>query len=131
MTPLLTLVIEMTLLTFAAIMLAPFLRHREWTLEGLQSGLSNRQALPEETPLGGRAERTAKNTIEALLLFTPLALVAHLAGRDADVLLGANIFFWARVAYIPIYLFGIIYVRSIVWGIGLFGLGSMTLVLLS
>ena len=69
MTPLLTLVVYMTLLTFLAIMLGAFLRNREWTAEGMKVGLSNRDNLPEATPLGGRAERAAGNSIEALILF--------------------------------------------------------------
>ena len=130
MTPLLTLLVYTTILTFAAIMLGAFLRNREWTAEGLKAGLGNRDALPEPTPLGGRAERMAANSIEALLLFTPLALVAHAAGLDGEALMGATVFFWARVAYIPIYLAGIVYVRSLVWGVAVFGLAWMLAVLL-
>ncbi len=129
-TALLQMVVYMTLLTFLAIMLGAFLRNREWTAEGLQAGLSNRDDLPEATPLGGRAERAASNSIEALLLFVPLALVANAAGKEAEVLLGAQIFLWARVADLPIYLAGIIYLRSLVWGVGVFGLAMMALSLL-
>ena len=125
MSQLMTLVVYATILTFIAIMLGAFLRNREWTPEGMQAGLSNRDHLPEATPLGGRAERAAANSIEALVLFVPLALVAHLAGRDAEALLGAQVFFWARVAYLPIYLVGIIYLRSLVWAIGVVGLAMM------
>lgn len=130
MTDLLALIVYMTLLTFLAIMLGAFLRNREWTAEGLKAGLSNRDSLPEPTPLGGRAERAAANTIEALLLFVPLALVAQLAGHAEGVLLGAQIFFWSRVVYLPVYLAGVIYLRSLVWGVGVFGLALMVLTLL-
>ena len=130
MTPLLTLVVYTAILTFAAIMLGAVLRNREWTPEGLRAGLSNRDDLPEATPLGGRAVRAAGNTIEGLILFTPLALVAHAAGMDAEVLLGAQIFFWARVVYLPVYIAGITVVRSLIWGMGLAGLVMMLLPLL-
>jgi uncharacterized MAPEG superfamily protein len=130
MTPILDLVVYMSLLTFLAIMLGAFLRNREWTAEGLRAGLSNRDRLPEATPLGGRAERAASNTREAFLLFTPLALVAHLAGVGAEALLGAQIFFWARMAYLPVYLAGIIYLRSLVWSVGVAGLALMVVALL-
>ena len=131
MTQLLTLLVYTTVLTFVAILLGAFLRNREWTAEGMQAGLSNRDSLPEATPLGGRAERAAANSVEALLLFVPLALVAHIAGKDVEALLGAQIFFWARVAYLPIYLVGVIYLRSLVWMIGVVGLAMMVLALLS
>ncbi len=131
MTQLLTLLVYTTVLTFVAILLGAFLRNREWTAEGMQAGLGNRDNLPEATPLGGRAERAAANSVEALLLFVPLALVAHVAGKDVEALLGAQIFFWARVAYLPIYLFGVIYLRSLVWMIGVVGLAMMVVALLS
>lgn len=130
MTPMLDLVVYMTLLTFLAIMLGAFLRNREWTPEGFKAGVSNRDNVPEATPLGGRAERAAANSIEALLLFMPLALVAQLAGIADEALLGATVFIWARVAYLPIYLAGIIYVRSLVWGVGVAGLAMMVMALL-
>ena len=125
MTPLLNLVIYMTLLTFATIMLGALLRNREWTIDGMKVGLSNRDNLPEATPLGARAERAAANTREGFLLFVPLALVAHAIGADEAVLLGAQIFFWARIVYLPVYLAGITYVRSLIWGVGVFGLALM------
>jgi uncharacterized MAPEG superfamily protein len=120
----------MTLLTFLAILLGAFLRNREWTAEGLKAGLGNRDKLPEATPLGGRAERAAGNSIEALIMFVPLALVAQIAGSADAVMPGATLFIWARVAYLPIYLVGIPYVRSLVWGVGVAGLAMMVMALL-
>lgn len=130
MTPILELTIYVVILTFVAIMLGAFLRNREWTAEGLKQGLSNRDQLAEPTPLGGRAQRAAANSIEACVLFVPLALVAQVAGLGAEVLLGAQVFFWARVAYVPIYLAGIVYVRSLVWGVGVAGLVMMLMAML-
>lgn len=130
MNALLELVVYTAILTFVSILLGAFLRNREWTSEGLQAALSNRDNLPAPTPLGGRAERAAANNIEALLLFTPIALVANAAGMATEALLGAQIFFWARVAYLPIYLAGIVYLRSLVWGVGVLGLAMMVIALL-
>ena len=131
MTPLLSLVVYVTVYTFAVILVGTFLRNREWTPSGFKVGLGNRDDVPEATPLGGRADRAAANSIEALLMFAPLALVANAAGRDADVLFGAQVFFWARLAYVPVYWFGIPVVRSLIWGVGVFGLASMVVALLS
>jgi uncharacterized MAPEG superfamily protein len=130
MTPLLSLVVCTTLLTFVAIMLGAVLRNREWTPEGLKVGFSNRDQLPEATPLGGRAERAAQNTKENFILFIALALTAHAAGMGEQALLGAQVFFWARVVYLAVYLAGITYVRSAVWGVGLAGLGMMAAALM-
>jgi len=130
MNSLLELIVYSTLLTFIAIAAGPILRNREWTLEGLKVGLSNREKLPEETPMGGRAVRAASNSIEALILFTPLALVAHISGHGEAALFGAQLFFWSRVAYLPIYWVGIPYLRSAVWFAGVAGLGMMAMALL-
>jgi uncharacterized MAPEG superfamily protein len=68
--------------------------------------------------------------LEASIFFVPLALVAHAAGLDAEVLLGAQIAFWARVAYVPIYIAGIKVVRSLVWMVGVAGYVLMVIELL-
>ena len=125
MTPLLQLVVYSTVLTWVSIMAAAFLRNREWTPEGIKVGLSNRDNLPEPTPLGGRAVRAATNTLENFVLFLALALTAHAAGLRDEATLGAQIFFWARVVYLPVYWAGITYVRSLVWGVGIAGLAMM------
>lgn len=125
MTPLLEITVYFTMLTFFAVLLGAAIRNQEWTREGREIGLGNRDDLKEATPMGGRAERAANNSIEAAAFFVPLALVAHAAGMDAEVLLGAQIAFWARVAYVPIYIAGIRYVRSLVWIIGVVGYAMM------
>jgi uncharacterized MAPEG superfamily protein len=130
MTRLLDLVVYMTLLTWLSIVLGAMLRNREWTLAGMKVGLSNRDRLPEATPLGGRAERAAANTKENFILFAALALTAQVAGLAEQATAGAAVFFWARVIYLPVYLLGITYLRSAIWGVGVVGLGMMVLALL-
>jgi uncharacterized MAPEG superfamily protein len=130
MTPLLQLVVYMTLLTFAAIILGAVMRNREWTLAGMRVGLSNRDQLPPATALGDRAERAAQNTKENFILFAALALTAQLAGLGEQALFGAQVFFCARVVYLPVYWLGITYLRSAVWGVGIAGLALMLLALL-
>jgi uncharacterized MAPEG superfamily protein len=130
MTTLLQLVVYMTVLTWVSIMAGAFLRNREWTLEGMKFGLSNRDHLPEPTPLGGRAVRAAGNTLENFVLFLALALTAHAADLDAAATLGAQVFFWARLAYLPVYWAGITYVRSLVWAVGTAGLAMMLIAII-
>lgn len=130
MTRLLDFVVYMTVLTWISIMLGAALRNREWTLEGMKVGLSNRDHLPEATALGGRAERAAANTRENFILFATLALTAQLAGLGEQATAGAAVFFWARVVYLPVYLLGVTYLRSAIWGVGVVGLGIMLMALL-
>ena len=130
MTPLLEITIFFTIWTFLAVLAGAAIRNEEWTREGREIGLGNRDNLKEATPVGGRAQRAAHNSIEAAVFFLPLALVAHAAGMDSEVLLGAQIAFWARVAYVPIYIAGIRYLRSLVWIVGAVGYGMMVITLL-
>lgn len=130
MTPLLQIVAWMTVLTFVAIMAGAVFRNREWTLDGMKLALGNRDNLPEATPLGARAVRAANNTQESYILFVALALTAQAAGVDGDALLGALVFFWARVAYLPVYWAGITVLRTVIWGVGTAGLAMMLLAII-
>ena len=130
MTALLELTVYFTVWTLATVVVGGAIRNQEWTKEGRQIGLGNRDNLKEATPMGGRAERAAKNSIEAAVFFMPLALIANAAGLDAEVLLGAQIAFWARIAYVPIYIAGIKYLRSLVWIVGVVGYGMMVAAML-
>ena len=125
MTALLELTMYFTVWTFLAVLVGGAIRNKEWTKEGREIGLGNRDNLKEATPMGGRAERAAKNSIEAAVFFVPLALIANAAGMDAEVMLGAQVAFWARIAYVPIYIAGIRYLRSFVWIVGVVGYGMM------
>ncbi len=39
--------------------------------------------------------------------------------------MGAEIFFWSRVLYIPVYYAGIVYLRTLVWLASVIGLAMM------
>ena len=130
MTALLELTVYFTVWTLITVVVGAAIRNQEWTKEGRDIGLGNRDNLNEATPTGGRAERAARNSIEAAVFFVPLALVANTAGMDVEVLLGAQIAFWARIAYVPIYIAGIKYLRSFVWIVGVVGYGMMVAAML-
>ena len=130
MTALLELTVYFTVWTLITVVVGAAIRNQEWTREGRDIGLGNRDNLNEATPMGGRAERAAKNSIEAAVFFIPLALIANAAGLDAEVMLGAQIAFWARIAYVPIYIAGIKYLRSLVWIVGVVGYGMMVAAML-
>ena len=131
MTPTLTLVIYMAVLTWLTYMGGSLTRGKAWTWQGMQLAAGNRDNLPPVTPLAGRADRTARNTLENFVLFTAIALVAHAAGvTDPSVAQGATLFFWSRVIYVPVYYAGIAWVRTVVWLAGIAGLVMMIIPLL-
>ena len=90
---------------------------------GLPALAGNREPLPEITGWAGRAQRAQRNMVENLLPFAALVLVAVVAGRtNAMTLLGAQIFFWARVAYAGVYIAGIPWLRTGVWFVSVIGM---------
>ena len=90
---------------------------------GLMRLVGNREGMPEITGWGGRAERAHLNMLRNLVLFASLVLVAMVTGKvNETVVLGAQIFFWARVAYAAIYVAGIIWLRTLSWVVSIIGL---------
>jgi uncharacterized MAPEG superfamily protein len=90
---------------------------------GLLTLAGNREGLPPCYGWAGRAARAHHNMLENLVLFAALVLVAVIAGKtNATTLLGAQLFFWARVAYAGIYVAGIPWLRTLAWLVSIIGL---------
>lgn len=90
---------------------------------GLPALVGNREPQLVITGWAGRAQRSQRNMVENLLLFAVLVLVAVVAGKtNAMTLLGAQIFFWARVVYAGIYIAGIPWLRTGVWFVSAIGM---------
>lgn len=90
---------------------------------GLMGLIGNREGFPEIKGWGGRAMRAHRNMIENLVLFAALVLALAAAGKSNDAtVLGAQLFFWARLAYAAVYLAGIPWVRTGAWTVSVIGL---------
>ena len=90
---------------------------------GLPPLVGNRENFPALTGWAGRADRAHRNMIHNLVLFAALVLTAVAANKTSDsTLMGAQIFFWARLAYAVVYLIGIAYLRTAVWLVSVIGL---------
>jgi len=120
MKPELMLLVWAVLLTFVQMLIAV----SGATLQvGLPALAGNREGLVPCTGWAGRAARAHHNMLENLVLFASLVLVAALAGKtNATTLLGAQLFFWARVAYAVVYLGGIPWLRTAAWLVSVIGL---------
>ena len=120
MKPELALLVWAVLLTFVQMLLAV----SGATLQvGLPTLAANREGLAPCTGWAGRAARAHHNMVENLVLFAALVLAAALAGRtNATTLLGAQLFFWARLAYAVIYVAGIPWLRTAAWVVSVIGL---------
>lgn len=101
------------------------------TLGTQQRGLSwnagpRDEPLPPVTGLAGRLYRASQNFLETFPFFAAavLAVVALQAG-DAQTARGAQIYFWARLVYLPLYALGIPYLRTAVWAASMVGLAMV------
>jgi uncharacterized MAPEG superfamily protein len=128
MTTLLSLVVYSALLTWFTLLAASLIRAKGWTMPGVMLAFGNRENMPELTGLCGRADRTAHNMLENFVLFAALALTAQLSGAtDPRITTGAELFFWARVAFVPVYYAGLKYVRTGLWLVSVAGMGMMVM----
>lgn len=84
-------------------------------------------------PLSGvaaRMDRAFGNLMETFPFFAAAVLAVVLSGRnDATSALGAQLFFWGRLIYVPLYALGIPYLRTAVWTVSLVGLLMVLLAL--
>lgn len=78
---------------------------------------------PPLTGVAGRLERALRNFVETFPYFAVGVLMLALLQRStAETALGAQLYFWARLAYVPLYAAGIAYLRTVVWAVALVGL---------
>ncbi|MBB4633011.1 MAPEG family protein [Sphingosinicella soli] len=91
---------------------------------GTQWNMGARDAeMPPLTPLAGRLARAQANFFETFPLFAAVLLAAVAADRLGwKTELGAHLYLWARLIYLPLYAAGIPKVRTLVWLVSLAGL---------
>jgi len=98
---------------------------------GLPALAGNREGLPPAAGWAGRAARAHRNMLENLVLFAALVFIVVIADKSsAMTLLGAQIFFWARLVYAFVYLAGIPWLRTGVWFVSVIGLALIFVALL-
>jgi uncharacterized MAPEG superfamily protein len=109
------------LLGFAHVFIAAGLATQQ---RGLKWNASNRDGEPKPlTGVAARASRANHNFLETFVFFAAAVLAVVLAKENTPhTALGAQLYFWARAAYLPIYLIGIPYLRTLVWTVSLWGL---------
>jgi uncharacterized MAPEG superfamily protein len=87
-------------------------------------GVGTRDGLPppvSDTAL--RVERAFRNFLETFAFFAAAVLLLQATGRgNASSALGAQIYFWARLAYLPAYAIAIPFLRTLVWAASMAGI---------
>lgn len=90
---------------------------------GLVRLAGGRDVLPEKGRLALRADKALVNMKENLPFFlVPAVLTLVLPNVNLGLaMIGAQLFFWGRLAYAPLYVSGIPGPRSIAYGVALIG----------
>lgn len=121
--------IELTLLIWSTVLAWAYLSTQS-TLFRRDVGIPYTQTpMDEEKPtsiMTQRATRAFRNFMETYAVFIALAVATEISGRS-DVLTqwGAIIWFVCRWIYLPLYVFGVPNIRSLVWFISALALAAM------
>ena len=112
---------ELTILTYAALLQAVQLSLTIVFADaqfGIKYGASARDTPRPLTGLAGRLNRALENHYAALALFTIAVIVVTLGDQSSPLTINcAWAYLFARIAYVPAYIFGIPYLRSLIWTI--------------
>ncbi len=92
----------------------------------LQLITGNRDTPPPMSRIAARLDRARNNMMEALPFFLGLSMLdLVLLDNSAAATNGALIFLLARMAYVPAYVSGIPWIRSLIWLVANAGLLAM------
>lgn len=94
---------------------------------GVLWNAGNRDGEPEPlNKFAARANRADRNFLETFAFFAAAALAVVLAHKNGmQTAIGAQIYFWARVAYLPVYIVGIPYLRTVIYIASIWGILQM------
>ena len=80
------------------------------------------------TPTAARLGRASANFLETFPFFAAAVLALAVLDRgSAQTALGAQLYFWGRVLYVPAYAAGVPMLRTLVWGVALAGMVMVVL----
>jgi uncharacterized MAPEG superfamily protein len=87
--------------------------------------------MPPLRGIAGRLQRALHNFLETFPLFAVAVLIADATNRHGWLALwGSQIYFYARVIYLPLYAAGIPVVRTLVWTVATLGIVMVLLALI-
>ena len=96
--------------------------------KGLGWALGPQDDNRDQNVIADRVQRALRNYLETFVAYVALALLLAVTEKSsATSTLGAAIWFWARVAYVPAFAFGIPLLRSGIWFVSIAGLVLMIL----
>jgi uncharacterized MAPEG superfamily protein len=92
--------------------------------QGLGYNVGSRDGAPPPVgPVAARLARAFRNFMETFVFFAAAILAIATLGRHNDQsAMGAQLYFWARLVYVPVYAAGIPYLRTLIWAASMVGL---------
>ena len=92
--------------------------------QGLPYNISSRDLPPPSiTLITARLQRAFGNFRETFVYFAVAVLVVTtMVKNNPASALGAQLYFWSRVAYVPVYAAGIPVLRTLIWAASIVGL---------
>lgn len=93
----------------------------------IQNGIANAAGARDDEPgtagYVGRFERAFYNMLETFPVFAALVLIIQTTESwTTTTALGAQLYFWGRVLYVPAYVSGIPFIRTIIWSVAMVGI---------
>jgi uncharacterized MAPEG superfamily protein len=91
---------------------------------GLKWNAGNRDGeVKALTGAAARADRASRNFLETFPFFAASVLAVVVLGKNTShTAFGSELYFWARLAYLPVYLIGVPYLRTAVWAAAMAGM---------
>jgi uncharacterized MAPEG superfamily protein len=81
------------------------------------------EVMPPLKGIAGRLHRASHNFLETFPLFAVVVLIADAVNRHGPLAVwGSELYFVARVLYLPIYVAGIPVIRTVVWTAAMLGI---------
>ena len=97
---------------------------------GLKYGMGPRDEQKQLTGIGARVQRAFANYMQTFPFFAAAVLIAEAAGRHTPMtVLGAQLYFWARLIYVPLYAFGVPVARTLAFLVATVGIVLILLAL--
>ena len=99
---------------------------------GLEWSIGPRDARqPPLTGVAGRLQRASRNFMETFPIYGGAILVGDAVNQHGMMIVfGSQLYFWARLAYLPLYAAGLPIARSAVWVLATLGIVLIILGLL-
>jgi uncharacterized MAPEG superfamily protein len=106
----------------------PYILDRAY-VRGLMGAMANPS--PNDRPQSAWAQRLQKahyNAVENLVIFATLVLTLNVMHRStASTVLACAVYFWARLAHVLFYAFGIPVARTLAFTVGFFAQAALVL----